>query len=57
MPAVALEEARAGPVEGGVPVGAALFTHEGKPLSRGRNHRVQQGDSSRHNEVICRPPS
>jgi creatinine deaminase len=51
MLAVALEEARAGLVEGGVPVGAALFTREGKLLSRGRNRRVQQGDPSIHGET------
>jgi len=51
MLAVALEEARAGLVEGGVPVGAALFTREGKLLSRGHNRRVQQGDPSIHGET------
>jgi cytosine/creatinine deaminase len=48
---VAIEEAREGLAEGGVPVGAALFTWEGKLLSRGRNRRVQQGDPSIHGET------
>jgi cytosine deaminase len=48
---LALEEARQGLAEGGVPVGAALFTREGKLLGRGRNRRVQQGDPSIHGET------
>ena len=51
MLAVAIEEARLGLAEGGVPVGAALFTREGELLSRGRNRRVQQGDPSIHGET------
>ncbi|MFP5236587.1 MAG: nucleoside deaminase [Acidobacteriota bacterium] len=51
MLAVALEEARQGFAEGGVPVGAALFTADGKLLSRGRNRRVQQNDPSIHGET------
>ena len=51
MLAVALEEARLGFDEGGVPVGAALFTLDGTLLSRGRNRRVQQGDPSIHGET------
>ncbi|BBZ40195.1 tRNA-specific adenosine deaminase [Mycobacterium conspicuum] len=48
---VAIEEARAGLAEGGVPIGAALFTTDGALLGRGRNRRVQQGDPSLHAEV------
>jgi len=51
MLAVAIEEARLGLAEGGVPVGAALFTREGELLSRGRNRRVQQNDPSIHGET------
>ena len=51
MLAVALQEARYGRIEGGVPIGAALFTREGKLLSRGHNRRVQQGDPSMHGET------
>lgn len=51
MLAVALEEARQGFAEGGIPIGAALFTAEGKLVSRGRNRRVQQGDPSIHGET------
>ena len=51
MLAVAIEEARIGLSEGGVPVGAALFTQTGELLSRGRNRRVQLGDPSIHGET------
>jgi len=51
MLAVALEEARTGLAEGGVPVGAALFDASGRLLGRGRNRRVQQGDPSVHGET------
>jgi cytosine deaminase len=49
--APALEEARQGFAEGGVPVGAALFDASGKLLGRGRNRRVQEGDPSVHGET------
>jgi len=51
MLAVAIEEARTGFNEGGIPIGAALFTQTGEMLSRGRNRRVQQGDPSVHGET------
>jgi creatinine deaminase len=51
MLAVALEEARLGFDEGGIPIGAALFTRDGRLISRGRNRRVQQGDPSVHGET------
>ena len=48
---VALQEARTGRSEGGVPIGAAMFDGEGKLLASGRNRRVQQGDPSVHGET------
>ena len=48
---VALEEARAGLAEGGIPIGAALFTRAGELLGRGHNRRVQEGDPSLHGET------
>ena len=51
MLAVALEEAREGFAEGGIPIGAALFRSDGELISRGRNRRVQQGDPSVHGET------
>jgi cytosine/creatinine deaminase len=49
--AVALEEARQGLAEGGVPVGAALFDADGRVLGRGHNRRVQEGDPSIHGKT------
>jgi len=51
MLAVALEEAQAGLAEGGVPIGSALFRHDGALLGRGRNRRVQDNDPSAHAET------
>jgi cytosine deaminase len=51
MLAVAVEEARLGLAEGGIPIGAALFTRAGVLVSRGHNRRVQQGDPSIHGET------
>lgn len=51
MLAVAVEEARLGLSEGGIPIGAALFDGQGKLLGRGHNRRVQEGDPSVHGET------
>jgi len=48
---VAVEEARAGLAEGGIPIGAALFHRNGVLLGRGHNRRVQEGDPSVHGET------
>ena len=48
---VALEEARAGMREGGIPIGSALFDASGALLGRGHNRRVQHDDPSAHAEV------
>ncbi|MFI5976790.1 nucleoside deaminase [Streptomyces sp. NPDC051452] len=50
---VAVEEARAGLAEGGIPVGAALYGPDGELLGRGRNRRVQDGDPSTHAETAA----
>ncbi len=47
----ALEEARLGLAEGGIPIGAALFHRDGRLLGRGHNRRVQEGDPSVHGET------
>ena len=49
----ALEQARLGAAEGGVPVGAALFDADGELLGAGRNRRVQDGDPSVHGETAA----
>lgn len=48
---IALAEAREGLAEGGIPIGAALFTREGTLLGKGHNRRVQEGDPSAHGET------
>ena len=49
--AIAIEEARQGLAEGGIPIGAALFDAEGNLLGRGHNRRVQENDPSIHGET------
>ncbi|HEX9706696.1 MAG TPA: nucleoside deaminase [Steroidobacteraceae bacterium] len=51
MLAVAIEEARTGLAEGGIPIGAALFDSAGRLIGRGRNRRVQEDDPSVHGET------
>ena len=48
---VAIEEARSGLAEGGIPIGAAVFTQAGQLLGRGHNRRVQENDPSVHGET------
>ena len=48
---VALQEARAGREEGGIPIGAALFHADGTLLGRGHNRRMQDDDPSVHGET------
>jgi len=48
---VAIEEAKLGLAEGGIPIGAALFDAEGKLLGRGHNRRIQENDPSIHGET------
>jgi cytosine deaminase len=48
---VAIDEARQGLAEGGVPIGAALFDSAGNLLGRGHNRRVQESDPSIHGET------
>lgn len=46
----ALEEARRGLVEGGIPIGSVLV-HDGRILGRGHNRRVQDGSVVLHAEM------
>lgn len=48
----ALEEARQGLAEGGIPVGSVLVI-DGKIAGRGHNRRVQQGSAILHAEMDC----
>ncbi|MGA7754899.1 MAG: nucleoside deaminase [Candidatus Sulfotelmatobacter sp.] len=49
----ALEEARIGLREGGLPIGSVLANRSGKIISRGHNLRVQTGDPTAHAEAVC----
>lgn len=46
----AIEEARLGMNEGGIPIGSVLV-HNGKILGRGHNRRVQKGSAILHGEM------
>jgi len=48
---VAIQEARYGLVEGGIPIRAAMFRANGELVSTGHNRRVQQQDPSMHAET------
>ena len=48
---VAVEEARQGLAEGGIPIGAALFTRGGELLGAGHNRRFQENDPCVHAET------
>jgi len=46
----AIEEARAGLAEGGIPIGSVLV-HDGKIVGRGHNRRIQRGSATLHGEM------
>lgn len=46
----AIEEARQGLAEGGVPIGSVLV-HQGRIIGRGHNRRVQRGSAILHAEM------
>ena len=48
---VALAQARLSADEGGIPIGAALFSADGTLLGEGHNRRVQDDDPSMHAET------
>jgi creatinine deaminase len=49
----ALNEAKAGLREGGLPIGSVLADRNGQIVARGHNMRVQTGDPTAHAEVVC----
>src|SRR5215216_1161941 len=51
MLGVAIDEAKAGLAEGGIPIGAALFDRQGNLLGKGHNRRIQEDDPSIHGET------
>ena len=48
----AIDEARSGLAEGGIPIGSVLVMN-GKIIGRGHNRRVQQGSAILHAEMNC----
>jgi cytosine deaminase len=48
---VAIDEARKGLAEGGIPIGAAIFDRTGRLLGAGHNRRIQENDPSVHAET------
>ncbi len=50
---MALEEAKAGLREGGLPIGSVLADRAGRLVARGHNLRVQSGDPTAHAETVC----
>jgi len=48
----AIEEARTGLNEGGIPIGSVLVI-DGEIVGRGHNQRVQKGSAIRHAEMDC----
>lgn len=51
MLSIAIDEAKIGLAEGGIPIGAALFNRDGRLLGRGHNRRIQENDPSIHGET------
>src|ERR1700675_1498877 len=49
----ALDEARTGLREGGLPIGSVLANRQGQIVARGHNLRVQSGDPTAHAETVC----
>lgn len=49
---VAIEEAKIGLAEGGIPIGSVLII-DGQIVSRGHNRRVQKGSAILHAEMDC----
>jgi cytosine/creatinine deaminase len=50
--AAAIEEARKGLAEGGIPIGSVLVRN-GEIVGRGHNRRVQEDNTMKHAEIDC----
>ena len=46
----AIDEARTGLLEGGIPIGSVLV-HQGRIIGRGHNRRIQRGSPTLHGEM------
>ncbi|KAG7442951.1 cytidine deaminase-like protein [Guyanagaster necrorhizus] len=49
----AIEQARIGFMEGGIPIGAVLMDDTGEIIAVGRNRRVQENSAIKHGETDC----
>jgi cytosine/creatinine deaminase len=49
----AIEEAKRGLRDGGLPIGSVLADRQGRIVARGHNLRVQTGDPTAHAETVC----
>jgi creatinine deaminase len=49
----ALQEAKTGLREGGLPIGSVLADRSGRIVARGHNLRVHTGDPTAHAETVC----
>lgn len=49
----AVDEAKKGAAEGGIPIGACLVAANGKILGRGHNMRIQNGSATIHAEIAA----
>lgn len=50
---IALDEAKKGAAEGGIPIGACLVAADGKVLGRGHNMRIQKSSPTIH-VILCK---
>ncbi len=50
---LAIEEAKKGLKEGGIPIGSLLVSKDGKVLGKGHNRRVQDDDPLAHAEIVA----
>ncbi|KAF8914856.1 cytidine deaminase-like protein [Mucidula mucida] len=50
---LAIQQARTGYTQGGIPIGAAMLDQDGTIVATGFNRRVQQNDPIKHGEIDC----
>ena len=50
---VAMDEARTGLAEGGIPIGSVLIDNDGRMAATGRNRRLQDSSCIMHAEINC----
>ncbi|ODV86537.1 hypothetical protein CANARDRAFT_196659 [[Candida] arabinofermentans NRRL YB-2248] len=50
---IALDEAKKGLSQGGIPIGSCLIHEDGTVLGRGHNMRIQKSSPTLHGEISC----